>query len=108
MDGKLTPSDAPFPVIATLFGLTFVTGLLDAVSFLGLGRVFTANMTGNIVVLGFGVAGSGGLPVVGPIVSLMSFLLGATAGGVLVTRMGKRHPALVARALGIEVSLLAL
>src|SRR5437764_11526225 len=47
MDGKLSPSDAPFPVIATLFGLTFVTGLIDALSFLGLGHVFTANMTGN-------------------------------------------------------------
>ena len=50
--------------------LTFTTGLVDAVSYLGLGRVFTANMTGNIVFLGFGIAGSGGLPVVAPLVSL--------------------------------------
>src|SRR6266571_970323 len=63
MDGKLSPSDAPFPVIATLFGLTFVTGLIDAVSFLGLGHVFTANMTGNVVFVGFalGAVASGGV-----------------------------------------------
>jgi uncharacterized membrane protein YoaK (UPF0700 family) len=43
---------------------------VDAVSYLGLGRVFTANMTGNIVLLGLGIAGSEGLPVVAPLVSL--------------------------------------
>jgi len=95
------------PLTRALLVLTFTTGLVDAVSYLGLGRVFTANMTGNIVLLGFGIAGSNGLPVVAPLVSLGAFLLGAGAGGVLVKRMEKRHPALVARALGIEVSLLA-
>src|SRR5207302_3844994 len=90
-----------------LLGMTAVTGLVDAVSYLGLGRVFTANMTGNIVLLGFGVAGAGGLPVLAPVVSLVSFLLGAGTGGVLVKRTHHRHPALVARALGIEVSLIA-
>src|SRR5438477_9198953 len=48
------------PLARALLVLTFTTGLVDAVSYLGLGRVFTANMTGNIVLLGFGVAGSGG------------------------------------------------
>jgi uncharacterized membrane protein YoaK (UPF0700 family) len=95
------------PLARALLVLTFTTGLVDAVSYLGLGRVFTANMTGNIVLLGFGIAGSGGLPVVAPIVSLVSFLVGAGAGGVLVERLARRHPALVARALGIEVSLIA-
>jgi uncharacterized membrane protein YoaK (UPF0700 family) len=96
------------PLTRALLVLTFTTGLVDAVSYLGLGRVFTANMTGNIVLLGFGVAGGYGLPVVGPVVSLSAFLLGASAGGVLVRRMDTRHPALVARALGIEVALLGL
>ena len=58
------------PLARALLVLTFSTGLVDAVSYLGLGRVFTANMTGNIVLLGFGIAGGGGLPVVAPIVSL--------------------------------------
>jgi uncharacterized membrane protein YoaK (UPF0700 family) len=96
------------PLARALLALTFTTGLVDAVSYLALGRVFTANMTGNVVLLGFGIAGSGGLPVVAPLVSLGAFLIGAGAGGVLVRRMEKRHPALVARALAIETCLLAI
>jgi uncharacterized membrane protein YoaK (UPF0700 family) len=96
------------PLVRALLVLTFTTGLVDAVSYLGLGRVFTANMTGNIVFLGFGIAGSGGLPVVAPLVSLGSFLVGAGAGGVLAARMGERHPNHMARALCIEVSLIGL
>lgn len=86
--------------------LTFTTGLVDAVSYLGLGRVFTANMTGNIVFLGFGIAGSGGLPVIAPLVSLGSFLVGAGGGGILAARMVDRHAVHMARALAIEVSLI--
>jgi uncharacterized membrane protein YoaK (UPF0700 family) len=94
------------PLARTLVLLTFSTGLVDAVSYLGLGRVFTANMTGNVVLLGFGIAGSGGLPVVAPIVSLGAFLLGARAGGALARRTGEQHPKHIARALGCEVLLL--
>src|SRR5436305_8200132 len=79
------------PLTQALLVLTFTTGLVDAVSYLALGRVFTANMTGNVVLLGFGIAGSGGLPVVAPLISLLSFVLGATAGGTLVKRMAERH-----------------
>ncbi len=32
---------------------TVTTGLIDAISYLGLGHVFTANMTGNVVFLAF-------------------------------------------------------
>jgi hypothetical protein len=39
--------------VAALSALTVVTGLVDAVSYLRLGRVFVANMTGNVVFLGF-------------------------------------------------------
>jgi hypothetical protein len=46
---------------ALLVGLTVVTGLVDAVSYLALGHVFVANMTGNIVFLGFALAGAPGL-----------------------------------------------
>ena len=44
-----------------LLTLTGVTGVIDAVSFLGPGHVFTANMTGNVVLLGFAAAGTPGL-----------------------------------------------
>jgi Predicted membrane protein len=96
------------PLARALLVLTFTTGLVDAVSYLGLGRVFTANMTGNIVFLGFGIAGSGGLPVLAPLISLGSFLLGAGGGGVLAVRMGDRHPEHIARALAIESSLIVM
>jgi uncharacterized membrane protein YoaK (UPF0700 family) len=59
-----------------------------------------------LALLGFGIAGSSGLPVVAPVISLASFLLGASCGGVLVKRMAKRHPALVANALAIEVTVI--
>jgi uncharacterized membrane protein YoaK (UPF0700 family) len=96
------------PLVRALLVLTFTTGLVDAVSYLGLGRVFTANMTGNVVMLGFGIAGSGGLPVVSPLVSLAAFLLGSGCGGVLARRIGERRPEHIARALAIEVALIAL
>src|SRR5205809_7663592 len=94
------------PLARALLVLTFTTGIVDAVSYLGLGRVFTANMTGNIVLLGFGIAGSGGLPVVAPLVSLGSFLVGAVGGGLLAKRIGNRHPQHIARALGFEATLI--
>jgi len=64
-----------------LLGMTVGTGMVDAVSFLALGRVFTANMTGNIVLLGFALAGTSGLSVARSSVALAGFLLGAVAGG---------------------------
>jgi uncharacterized membrane protein YoaK (UPF0700 family) len=95
------------PLTRALLVLTFTTGLVDAASYLGLGHVFTANMTGNIVLLGFGIAGSAGLPIVSPIVSLAAFLLGAGAGGLLARRFADRHAAHITRALGTEVALIA-
>ena len=94
------------PLARALLVLTFTTGLIDAVSFLGLGQVFTANMTGNVVFLGFGLAGADGLPVVAPIVSLCAFLAGAGNGGMLAARLADHHPVHVARTLAIEVALL--
>jgi uncharacterized membrane protein YoaK (UPF0700 family) len=105
---KLAARSIKHPLTRALLVLTFTTGLVDAVSYLGLGRVFTANMTGNVVFLGFGIAGSGGLPVVAPLVSLGAFLLGAGGGGVLADRIGDHHPQHIARALAIEVSLIGL
>jgi uncharacterized membrane protein YoaK (UPF0700 family) len=75
------------PLLLALSLLTLVTGLVDAACYLGLGRVFTANMTGNVVLLGFGAAKAQGLPVLAPTVSLVVFLAGAAAGGRLATGM---------------------
>jgi uncharacterized membrane protein YoaK (UPF0700 family) len=95
------------PLTSVLLALTFASGMVDAVSYLGLGRVFTANMTGNLVLLGFGIAHSGGLPVVAPLISLGSFALGAGTGGLLGSSLGRRHIAHVSVALTLEASLLA-
>jgi len=96
------------PLARTLLALTLTTGLVDAVSYLGIGHVFTANMTGNIVFLGFGIAGSGGLPVVAPLISLAAFLMGAGAGGALAIRLAANHARHLASALAIEASLVLL
>jgi uncharacterized membrane protein YoaK (UPF0700 family) len=91
-----------------LLVLTLTTGLVDASSYLGLGHVFTANQTGNIVLLALGLAGSANLPVAGPLVSLGAFVLGAGAAGVVAKRTGGRGLMLVGRALAIEISLLGI
>jgi uncharacterized membrane protein YoaK (UPF0700 family) len=73
------------PLLPTVLAvLTFLGGFLDAVSYLGLGRVFTANMTGNVVVLGFAAGGAPGFSVPATATSIGGFLLGAVLGGRLV------------------------
>ncbi|WP_406196152.1 DUF1275 domain-containing protein [Kitasatospora sp. NBC_01560] len=71
------------PLVPLLLALTVVTGLVDAVSYLALGHVFVANMTGNVVFLGFAVAGAPGLSAPASLTALAAFLLGALAGGRL-------------------------
>ncbi|WP_394249673.1 YoaK family protein [Arthrobacter pityocampae] len=61
--------------------LTFSTGVIDAVGYLGLDRVFTGNMTGNVVLLGMAFAGGTGLPVLRPALALVFFMLGAALAG---------------------------
>ena len=95
------------PLTVLLLTLTFSTGLVDAASYLGLGKVFSANMTGNVVLLGFGIAGGYNLPIVAPIVSLVAFTVGAALGGRLAQSVAHRHRLHVGAALGAEVTLLA-
>ena len=70
--------------------LTFTTGINDAVGYLGLDKVFTGNMTGNVVVLGMALTGGTGLPVLGPALALVAFLLGAALGGRVLK--GEKDP----------------
>jgi len=88
--------------------LTVTTGVIDAVSFVGLGHVFTANMTGNVVFIGFALAGAEGVSIARSLVALVSFAGGALAGGRLVNdaaRAPGRHLAIAAAA---EAALLAI
>jgi uncharacterized membrane protein YoaK (UPF0700 family) len=68
--------------------LTVVTGVVDALAYLRLGHVFVANMTGNVVFLGFAAAGAGGLSVWGSLLALACFLPGGIAAGRLASRLG--------------------
>ena len=107
--GWSPPSDPPRPTLPlVLLVLSFTTGLIDAVSFLGLQRVFTAFQTGNVVTLGFALAGTEGFAALPPVVSLGSFVAGAAAGGRLAARLSDRHRRWFSMALGIEAALVAL
>ncbi|MFT4298373.1 MAG: YoaK family protein [Aeromicrobium sp.] len=68
-------------LLGLMLALTFSTGVIDAVGYLGLDRVFTGNMTGNVVILGMAVAGADDLPIAGPLLALGGFLAGAALGG---------------------------
>jgi len=74
------------PLPPLLLALTFLTGVVDAASYLRLGHVFVANMTGNIVFLGFALAGAAAISLSASLVALGSFLAGAFVGGWLGAR----------------------
>src|ERR1700746_1501927 len=82
----MSSSTADKIVPDALLGMTAVTGLVDAVSFLSLGRVFTANMTGHIVILAFATARVSGLSIADSLTALVSFLVGAIFGGRIMAR----------------------
>jgi uncharacterized membrane protein YoaK (UPF0700 family) len=97
------PVHGPLPAILLL--LTFGTGLIDAISILGLGRVFVANMTGNVVFIGFALAGAPGYSLWGSLVALAGFLVGASCGGVIILRFGTHRGKLLRTALIVQLVL---
>jgi uncharacterized membrane protein YoaK (UPF0700 family) len=72
--------------LVLMLALTFSTGIVDAVGYLGLDKVFAGNMTGNVVILGMAIVGADGLPWVGPLVALIAFMVGAVIGGRTLRR----------------------
>jgi uncharacterized membrane protein YoaK (UPF0700 family) len=89
-----------------LVGLTVITGLVDAFSYLTLGHVFVANMTGNVVFLAFGLVGVGGFSVVTSLVAIGAFILGALGGGFFRSRLSSRLHRQLAAATGSQLLLL--
>jgi uncharacterized membrane protein YoaK (UPF0700 family) len=75
-------------LVPALLLLTATTGIVDAVSFLGLGHVLVANMTGNVVFLGFALVGAPGFSIAAFLVALAAFLLGALVGGRMGAELG--------------------
>lgn len=90
---RILRAPAPVPVpaahrhVTLAILLTAVSGAVDAVSYLGLDQVFSANMTGNVVVLGMALAGGGALPVVSVVCALLGFAAGAVAAARLLARV---------------------
>ncbi|HXR11874.1 MAG TPA: YoaK family protein, partial [Gaiellaceae bacterium] len=90
-----------------LLALTLVTGLVDATSYLKLGHVFVANMTGNVVFLGFGIAGVGGISIWASLTALGSFLVGGVGGGRIGARWSSDRGRQLAAATATELLLVA-
>lgn len=97
------PGYGPLP--ALLLILTAVSGVVDAVSILSLGRVFVANMTGNVVFVGFAIAGAPGFSLSASLFALAGFLAGATAGGALISRSGRDRAVLLRAGVAAELIL---
>jgi uncharacterized membrane protein YoaK (UPF0700 family) len=95
--------DGPLPPL--LLVLTVVTGLVDAVSYLKLGHVFVANMTGNVAFLGFAVAGVRDFSIPASIVAIAAFMLGALAGGRLGAKTGHHRGRYLSLAMLIKIAL---
>lgn len=95
------------PLPPLLVALTAVTGLVDAFSYLVLGHVFVANMTGNVVFLGFAVAGAPGFSIAASLVALGSFASGAFVGGTIGSHHSQHRGRLLALSATVQSVLLA-
>lgn len=92
--------------VAGLLLLTFATGLADAISVLALGHVFVANMTGNVIFVGFWFAPRSTVDLTAVVVAFPAFVAGTVLGGRLTRQLGERTRLWVSTALGIEVAVL--
>src|ERR1700685_2755047 len=96
------------PLPPLLVSMTLVTGLIDAFSYLVLGHVFVANMTGNVLFIGFALAGEPGFSIASSLIALVSFIVGSLAGGRLGSRMGDHRGRLLWTATEIQALLLGI
>ena len=92
--------------VVCLLLLTFSTGIVDAVSVLVLGHVFVANMTGNVIFLGFWFAPRTVVDMTAALVAFVSFVAGAVLGGRLARHLDDDVRRWLTVALGIEVVVL--
>jgi uncharacterized membrane protein YoaK (UPF0700 family) len=95
------------PLPPLLVAMTLVTGLVDAFSYLLLGHVFVANMTGNVVLLGFALVGAPGFSIAASVVAGASFALGALIGGRLGSRLAQHRGRLLSAAATVQAALFA-
>ena len=97
--------DGPLPPL--LVAMTLVTGLVDAFSYLLLGHVFVANMTGNVVLLGFALVGAPGFSIAASLAAIVSFALGALIGGRVGSRLAHNRGHLFGTAASIQAVFIA-
>jgi uncharacterized membrane protein YoaK (UPF0700 family) len=90
------------PLPPMLVGMTIVTGLVDAFSYLVLGHVFVANMTGNVVFLGFALAGASGFSLTASLTALSSFWVGALVGGRAGSRLAQHRGRFLVTSAAVE------
>src|SRR3954453_610880 len=102
---RLVADPAHGPLPALMLVLTVLTGVVDAVSILSLGRVFVANMTGNVVFVGFALAGAAGFSLAASLSALAAFLVGAAIGGAAADRLAAHRGRLLARVTAGELGL---
>ena len=95
------------PLSRLLVYLTVVTGLVDAFSYLVLGHVFVANATGNVVFLALALAGASGFSFSASLLALVSFSIGAIAGGRVIAQFGQHRGHLLAVATAIQTLFVA-
>jgi uncharacterized membrane protein YoaK (UPF0700 family) len=98
--------DGPLP--ALLLVMTFVTGLVDAFAYLVLGHVFVANMTGNVVFLGFALAGAHSFSLLASLAAIAAFMIGAAIGGELSSRLSHHRGRLLSVATMIQSVFMAI
>src|SRR5579864_537040 len=85
MDSYLTPRRR------TILLFTWAAGCVDAIVYMA-GHVFTANMTGNAVLLGISLGTNLSMAAVRSLIALITFILGVLAGAVLVGEKGHGIP----------------
>ncbi|HEY0228515.1 MAG TPA: YoaK family protein [Mycobacterium sp.] len=105
MDFKASPVSERSTVVALLL-LTFATGLADAISVLVLGHVFVANMTGNVIFLGFWLAPRTNIDLTAVAVALPVFVTTTILSGRLTRYFGARTRPWIAIVLSTEMVLL--
>jgi uncharacterized membrane protein YoaK (UPF0700 family) len=102
------PRDAKDGLLPPLLvALTAVTGLVDSFSYLVLGHVFVANMTGNVVFFAFALAGVGGFSAPASVAAIGCFAVGALIVGRIGRSLGARRELLLGVTAGIQVVLVA-
>lgn len=104
---QVEPKPVPRVLLGQLLSLTLVTGVVDAVSILALGRVFVANMTGNVVFTAFSWAHASGYSALVSGVAVAAFMVGAVAGGELAARSRAEKEVLLGTAAGLSAAMIA-